>query len=221
MATGGKTRMLNLAPSLLISRLLTLVIALTVHEFSHALVADHFGDNTPRAAGRLTLNPLKHLDILGSLMLIVVGFGWAKPVPVNAYALRRRSRSALMWVSLAGPASNLVLALVSGIILRLRIFPWQASSGFFPSMAQFLFTFLTINLILLVFNLIPLSPLDGEKILEFLLPGKLAEKYALIQPYGPIILLFLLFVLPFLGVDIINGIMSPVISGLQKIIPGV
>ncbi len=213
--------MLNLAPSLLISRILTLVIALTVHEFSHAFVADRFGDFTPRTAGRLTLNPLKHLDILGSLMLIVVGFGWAKPVPVNAYALRRRSRSALMWVSLSGPASNLVLALLAGIILRLRIFPWQASSGFLPSLADFLFTFLTINLVLFLFNLIPLAPLDGEKILEFLLPGKAAEKYALIQPYGPIILMILLFGLPFVGVDLIRGIMSPVLSALQKLILGV
>ncbi len=213
--------MLNLAPSLLISRILTLLIALTVHEFSHAFVADRLGDNTPRAAGRLTLNPLKHLDILGSLMLIVVGFGWAKPVPINPYALRRRSRSAVMWVSLAGPASNLLLALIAGFILRLHIFPWQASSGVLPSPADFLSTFMYINLILMIFNLIPLSPLDGEKVLEFLLPANLAEKYARIQPYGPIILLALLFVLPLVGVDIISWIMTPILTGFRKLILGV
>jgi Zn-dependent protease len=144
--------MLNLAPSLLISRILTLIIALTVHEFSHAFTADRLGDNTPRANGRLTLNPLKHLDVLGSLMLIVAGFGWAKPVPVNSYALRRRSRSALMWVSLAGPGSNLLMALAAGLVLRFRLVPWQASSGFLPSAAEFLFTFLSINLILVAFQ---------------------------------------------------------------------
>ena len=96
--------MLNLAPSLLISRILTLIIALTIHEFSHAFVADRFGDVTARNAGRLTLNPLKHLDVFGSLMLLVAGFGWAKPVPVNPYSLRRRSESALMWVSQIGRA---------------------------------------------------------------------------------------------------------------------
>lgn len=213
--------MLNLAPSLLISRILTLLIALTVHEFSHAFVADRLGDDTPRLMGRLTLNPLKHLDILGSLMLLVAGFGWAKPVQVNAAALKRRSSSALMWVSLAGPASNLILAVGAGIILRLHIFPWQASAGLLPSPAEFLFTFLTINLILLLFNLIPLSPLDGEKILEFLLPGKLAAKYALIQPYGPLLLMVLLFGLPLVGVDLINWVMTPALAGLQKIILGV
>jgi len=83
--------MLNLSPSLLISRILTLIIALTVHEFSHAFIAYRFGDTTARDAGRLTLNPLKHLDVLGSLMLLLVGFGWAKPVPINPCALRRKS----------------------------------------------------------------------------------------------------------------------------------
>lgn len=213
--------MLNLAPSLLISRIATLIIGLTFHEFSHAFVADRFGDDTPRLTGRLTLNPLKHLDILGSLMLIAVGFGWAKPVQVNTYALKRRTPSALMWVSLAGPAANLVLAIAAGIILRLRIFPWQASGGFLPSPAEFLYTFLTINLILMIFNLIPLAPLDGEKILEYLLPRTWASKYASVQRYGPIILMVLLFVLPFLHVDIINWIMTPVLTGLQRIILGV
>lgn len=213
--------MLNLAPSLLISRIATLIIALTMHEFSHAFIADRLGDRTPRANGRLTLNPLKHLDVFGSLMLIVAGFGWAKPVPVNSYALRQRSRSALMWVSLAGPGSNLLLALAAGLILRFRLVPWQPSTGFLPSAAEFLFTFLSINLILLLFNLIPLSPLDGEKILEFFLPPSMAVKYARIQPYGPILLMVLLFGLPLIGVDIINWIMTPALTGLQKIILGV
>ena len=104
----------------LISRIFTLIIAFTVHEFSHAKVADWFGDDTPRMNGRLTLNPLKHLDIFGSLMLIIAGFGWAKPVPVNPYALGRRSPSAYMWVSLAGPASNLLMAIVAAAPLRLN-----------------------------------------------------------------------------------------------------
>jgi len=155
--------MLNLSPSLLISRIITLIIALTVHEFAHAFVAYRFGDTTARDAGRLTLNPLKHLDVMGSLMLLVVGFGWAKPVPINPYALRRKSDSAVMWVSLAGPASNLLMAILAGLILRLGIFPWVASGGFLPSPAEFLFTFLSINLVLMLFNLIPLAPLDGEK----------------------------------------------------------
>jgi len=215
--------MLNLAPSLLISRVLTLIIALSIHEFSHAFVADRFGDVTARNAGRLTLNPLKHLDILGSLMLLVVGFGWAKPVPVNPYTLRRRSESALMWVSLAGPASNLLLAILSGLILRFRLVPWSASAtgSFLPSAAEFLFTFLSINLLLMLFNLIPLSPLDGEKVLSYLLPSRLQQGYESIQRYGPLLLMVLLFVLPLVGIDIISWVMSPALTQLQKYIIGV
>lgn len=215
--------MLNLAPSLLISRVLTLIIALTIHEFSHAFIADRFGDTTARNAGRLTLNPLKHLDVFGSLMLLVVGFGWAKPVPVNPYTLRRRSDSAMMWVSLAGPASNLLLAILAGLILRFRLVPWNASAfgSLLPSAAEFLFTFLSINLLLMLFNLIPLAPLDGEKVLSYLLPPRLQADYAGIQRYGPLLLMVLLFGLPLVGIDIINWVMSPALTQLQKIILGV
>jgi Zn-dependent protease len=112
--------MLNmLQPATLITRVITLLIAFTIHEFSHATVADRFGDDTPRLHGRLTLNPLAHLDIMGTLMLLVAGFGWAKPVPVNPYVLNRRSPSAMMWVSLAGPLSNFLLALLAVIPIRI------------------------------------------------------------------------------------------------------
>ena len=213
--------MFNLSPGLLISRVLTLIIALTVHEFSHAFIAYRFGDTTARDAGRLTLNPLKHLDVLGSLMLLLVGFGWAKPVPVNPYALRRKSESAEMWVSLAGPASNLLLAVIAGLLLRLHLFPWQASSGILPSAADFFFTFMTINLVLMLFNLIPLAPLDGEKVLAFFLPSKWSNSFSQIQRYGPILLMVLLFVLPMVGVDIISWVMTPALNQISKALLGV
>lgn len=213
--------MFNLSPSLLISRVLTLIIALTVHEFSHAFIAYRFGDTTARDAGRLTLNPLKHLDVLGSLMLLLVGFGWAKPVPINPYALRRKSESAEMWVSLAGPTSNLLLAVIAGLLLRLHLFPWQASSGILPSAADFFFTFMTINLVLMLFNLIPLAPLDGEKVLAFFLPSKWSNSFSQIQRYGPILLMVLLFVLPMVGVDIISWVMTPALNQISKALLGV
>jgi len=196
--------MLNLSPSLLISRIVTLIIALTVHEFAHAFVAYRFGDTTARDAGRLTLNPLRHLDVVGSLMLLVAGFGWAKPVPINPYALRRRADSAVMWVSLAGPASNLLMAIIAGLLLRLKVVPWVGSTGTLPSPAEFLFTFMSINLVLMLFNLIPLAPLDGEKVLSNLLPARWSSGLASIQRYGPVLLLVLLFVLPMVGIDIIS-----------------
>ena len=213
--------MFNLSPSLLISRIVTLIIALTVHECAHAFIAYRFGDTTARDAGRLTLNPLKHLDVLGSLMLLLVGFGWAKPVPINPYTLRRKSESAEMWVSLAGPTSNFLLAVIAGLLLRLHLFPWQASSGILPSSADFLFTFMTINLVLMLFNLIPLAPLDGEKVLAFFLPSKWSSNFSQIQRYGPILLMVLLFVLPMVGVDIISWIMTPALNQISKALMGV
>lgn len=204
--------MLGLSASTLISRLITLVIALSFHEFAHAWTANFFGDDTPRMNGRLTLNPLAHLDPIGSLMLIVAGFGWAKPVPVNTYALQRRSRSATMWVSVAGPLSNLLLAILAAIPLRLRLVPFAYSSGFFPSAFDFLSTFIQINLLLMIFNLIPLAPLDGEKVAQYLFPRSWVNFLDTIRPYGPLILMALLFILPRLGIDIIGWLIRPLFN---------
>ena len=212
--------MLNLSPAILISRIITLLVALTVHEFSHAFVADRFGDDTARNAGRLTLNPLRHLDVIGSLMLVFVGFGWAKPVPINPWKLRQHSRSAAMWVSLAGPGSNLLLALVAALVLRTGLIPTTPPASFLPAPSAFLLTFIVINLLLMLFNLIPIAPLDGEKILENLLPEPLRNGFTKIQPYGPLLLLVLMFVLPRFGIDIISWFMTPALAGLSKLLIG-
>ena len=212
--------MLGLDIPTFISRVITLVIALSVHEFSHAFVANAFGDDTPRAAGRLTLNPLKHLDPMGSLVLIFAGFGWAKPVPVNPYALERRSSSALMWVSLAGPFSNFLLAVLAAIPFRMNLIPYVASSKFLPSTYEFLYEFIAINLLLMIFNLIPLAPLDGDKIVEYFLPESWNRVFQRIRPYSPILLLALIFVLPMLGLDIIGWIIRPVLSNLFSLLVG-
>lgn len=126
-----------------------------------------------------------------------------------------------MWVSLAGPASNFLMAVAAAIPLRLKLVPWVASSTFLPSPAEFLITFFSINLVLMLFNLIPFAPLDGEKILEFLLPQEWAEKYRLLQPYGPILLMVLVFVAPRLGFDLIGAVLTPVITFFQQILIGV
>jgi Zn-dependent protease len=174
-----------------------LLTAFAIHEFAHAWSADRFGDPTPRNNGRLTLNPMAHLDPMGSLMLIVAGFGWAKPVPVNPYALARRSSAAMMWVSLAGPASNLLMAIIAAIPFRLGLvsgFNAFSNPGqILPSIDLLLWEFVSINLILFLFNLIPISPLDGEKILYFLLPPSGQQFMDRIRPYGPLILLALVF----------------------------
>lgn len=214
--------MLDLSVPTILSRILILIIAFTVHEFAHAFTANAFGDDTPRANGRLTLNPASHLDLMGSLMLIVVGFGWARPVPVNPYALQRRSPSALMWVSLAGPFSNLLLAILAAIPLRMGLLSFYApSTGMFPSAANFLFEFIIINLSLMLFNLIPIAPLDGEKIIEFFMPASWLRTFDTIRPYGPLILLTIIFVGPMIGIDLLGWVITPVLSNLLRLLIGV
>ncbi len=215
--------MLNLNPATIISRIITLLIAFTIHEFSHAWVADRFGDDTPRAHGRLSLNPAVHLDLMGTLMLLFAGFGWAKPVPVNPYALRRRSSAAMMLVSIAGPLSNLLLAILAAILLRFGLVPSVGSNypGFLPTPFSFLWDFMAINILLMLFNLIPLAPLDGEKVLEFFLPPAGVRFLDQIRPYGPMLLLAIVLVLPYFGIDLFSIILRPLLRTISSILLGV
>jgi len=203
-----------------IALLIALVIALSMHEYAHAWTANYLGDDTPRAYGRLTLNPLAHLDPIGSLLLVFAGFGWAKPVPVNPYNLNRRSPAGLMWVSLAGPASNFLMAVLAAIPLRLGL-EYLSSSDSLASLWLFLFYFIQINLGLMLFNLLPLAPLDGEKIAVYLLPPAWGRALEKIAPYGSIILLLVLFVLPRMNVDVFGMVISPVVESLTSLLLGV
>ena len=208
----------------LIARIFVLLVAFSVHEFAHAWSADMFGDETPRMNGRLTLNPLVHLDPMGSLLLLVVGFGWARPVPVNPYALSRRSPAALMLVSLAGPLSNLIMAVIAAVPFRLGLvsrFDTGAVPGqILPTPAHLLMEFVFINLILMLFNLIPLAPLDGEKIAEYFFPPSWARFFDTIRPYGPLILLVLVFAGPALGFNILGWILGPPMQALLRLLVG-
>ena len=216
--------MLGLDFPTLIARIIVLLTAFSFHEFAHAWMADYFGDDTPRYHGRLTLNPMAHLDPLGSLMLVVAGYGWAKPVPVNPYALRQRSPAALMWVALAGPLSNFLLAILAAIPFRLGLIAIETafigSSGLFPSLPQILLEFIIINLVLMLFNLIPLAPLDGEKIADYFFPPAWSDFLARIRPYGPMILMVLFIGGPYLGIDILGWIIRPALSLLFNALVG-
>ena len=195
----------NLTLPTVISRIVTLLVAFTCHEFAHAAVADRLGDPTPRDAGRLTLNPFVHLDLIGTLFLLLVGFGWAKPVPVNPYYVERKNKAGMMWVSLAGPVTNFLLAVVAALPIRFGWVPlFSGTSQYFPSLGEFLVEFLFINLSLFLFNLLPIAPLDGEKVLAYFLPGPWADAMDRIRPYSPIILIVIIWVLPRFGVDLIN-----------------
>jgi Zn-dependent protease len=201
--------MLGLTLPSLITRIVTLVIAFTVHEFAHAWSADQLGDDTPRLNGRLTLNPLAHLDPLGSLMLVVSGFGWAKPVPINPYALRRRTPAGTMLVSIAGPFSNLLMAILAALPFRAGWLDLLATGGrILPSASDFLVEFIFINLILFFFNLIPLAPLDGEKVAEYLLPPRGQDILYRFRPYGPFILIGLLFLGTLGGLNVLGTLVA-------------
>lgn len=171
----------------LLYRIPALLIALTVHEYAHALVADSMGDPTPKAMGRLTLNPLAHLDPIGALMLIFVGFGWAKPVGINPSYFRKQ-KEGLMKVSFAGPGANLFLAFLASFMI--------AAMGKLNLLSGGVYTFLAwtqlYNVWFAFFNLIPVPPLDGSKILMAWLPPRQAYEYQKIEPYSMYILIGLL-----------------------------
>ena len=213
--------MLNYAPSTFFSAIITLLVAFTVHEFAHAWTATKFGDDTPSLYGRLTLNPVAHLDFLGSLMLIFAGFGWAKPVPINPRKLRQHSPAAEMLVAFSGPISNFLLAALAAIPLRFGlVVPTTAKISIFPTPYQFLIYFVFTNLGLMLFNLIPLRPLDGEKILDYLIPSSWEEGWLTIKQYGPYILMGLFILGPMIGFNLVDILISPLVIRLAKLLLG-
>lgn len=176
-----------------ILRIPAILLALTIHEFAHGWMALRLGDPTARDAGRLTLNPVAHLDIFGAVMLLLGPFGWAKPVPVNGYYFKKPKRDILL-VSAAGPVSNILLAIILGSIHRLLM---VHSSGFidsYPHLQQFLLVTILINLGISFFNLLPVPPLDGSKILVSLLPDKWIPGYLEKTKHVPVIFMVLLLI---------------------------
>ncbi|CFX94265.1 Peptidase M50 [Syntrophomonas zehnderi OL-4] len=165
-----------------------ILIALTFHEYAHGRVADWLGDDTPYYQGRLTINPLPHIDWMGFFMLLFFHFGWAKPVQVNPYNFKNVTvKKGMMLVSLAGPVMNIMLAL--GALLILRLLGGHNSN----TLLMLVVPLVQINIILAVFNLLPIPPLDGSKVLAGLLPDSGAQFMYKLEPYGPLILLLLIF----------------------------
>lgn len=196
-------------PILFLLNFAALVAALTIHEFAHAWAADKLGDPTPRLQGRLTVNPKSHLDPLGTLLLLVAGFGWGKPVEFDIFNLRHPRRDSAL-IALAGPASNLLLAVALSFILNTLPLP-----GLFQEL--FVYT-IHICLVLAIFNLIPIHPLDGGKILIGFLPKETAYEWdALLHKYGFIILMLLIF--PFGNSQSpVSYLISPIVDGLARLL---
>lgn len=192
----------NLDVATLIARAIVLLVAFTIHELAHAVTADRMGDPTPRNMGRITLNPLKHLDPIGTVALLLVGFGWAKPVMVNPNNLKGNPRTTMAIVAVAGPASNIVMALLGCIPFWLGLVDFTLNSGAnFP--AFLLSQFVWLNVVLAIFNLIPIPPLDGFKILMGILPPDIAYQMRPLEQYGPILLMAVVFILPMIGIDVL------------------
>ena len=196
-----------------------ILYALTIHEYFHGWTANKFGDPTARLQGRLTLNPLAHIDILGALCFVFAHFGWGKPVPVNPNNFKNPRRDNMI-VSFAGPGSNFVSAFLFGVIFQIL-----RSTSFIPiNMSAFLLNlFLTgivINLSLAFFNMIPLFPLDCSHILEGLLPYRMAVKYKEIERYSPFILLGLIIMGNYAGISVLGRILSPPIHYFLRLFMG-
>ncbi|MDP3695784.1 MAG: site-2 protease family protein [Desulfocapsaceae bacterium] len=173
-----------------------LLLALTVHEFAHGYVAFRLGDPTAQASGRLTLNPLKHLDPLGTIAFFIFHFGWAKPIPVNP-AYFKDPQKDMLWVALAGPITNLVLAVISALMVKAVMLLAQSipysvlGEAILVPLNSTLIASVWINLVLCIFNFLPIPPLDGSRILTGILPPSLARPYMSIERYGFILLIIL------------------------------
>ena len=187
---------MNLNYGFLIILVPVILFSLTIHEYAHALVAHRLGDDTAKNQGRLSLNPLVHLDLLGTLLLFIVHFGWAKPVPVDPRNFKNPKKDMLL-VALAGPVSNILTAIVAAVVLK-AVFENFASAGIPPGSGvdvavRMLVWFIYIGIVLAVFNMIPVPPLDGSRVLYGLLPDSLAFRYARFETYG-IFILFAIFI---------------------------
>jgi len=195
------------------------LLAVTMHEVAHGYVADRFGDPTARLLGRLTLNPLKHLDPIGTLALIVFKFGWARPVPVNTLNLRN-PKTDMIWVALAGPATNLCLAVISAMLLRIFVYaqsgPELGPLGQIIEPLKLMAAFsLYINAILGIFNLLPIPPLDGGRILSAILPDKFNAVFNRLEYFGFIIILFVIFYTP-----VWPKVLQPLVSLIVHLLAG-
>ncbi len=199
-----------------------ILLALTFHEYAHAYMAYRYGDDTARQSGRLTLNPLRHLDPLGTIMIFIVHFGWAKPVPVNPSRLKNPKKD-MLWISAAGPLANMVLALASGLLIRVLLTIGVTPDRHTAIGLLFLMVIMSlqINLALAIFNILPIAPLDGSKILFALLPVRYEKLIYFLERYGPFILIGLIIFSQATGVSFLGGLIWPFVDFFRTLFAGI
>ena len=199
-----------------------ILLALTLHEYAHGYIAYRFGDPTAKLMGRLTLNPLAHLDPFGTIMIFLVRFGWAKPVPVDPRYLKDPKHD-MMWIAAAGPLMNMILAFISGILLRAMIAGGLHGRGAGLEHQIFMMVYLSvyINLALAVFNILPISPLDGSRILAGLLPNRYMPTLNMLEQRGPMILMGVILFGMFTNIHIIGMVIGPFVNLFMWIFAGI
>ncbi len=212
--------------TILIAFCIAFIVGIGFHEFSHALTAYLLGDTTAQSMGRLTLNPIKHLDPMGTLLLLFVGFGWGKPTPVNPNRLRNGPKAGMALVSVAGPISNFLMAALFALPLKLRLVTFSDSVplrgwSFGNYLGLIIFYVVVINVLLGLFNLIPLAPLDGSKVASGILPGEMGDFFRRIEPYGMGIL-FLIFALSWISpeLNVFGRLISPLEVRILRVLLG-
>ncbi len=207
--------------------LIAIVISLSVHEASHAWTALQLGDDTPKKMGRVSLNPLAHLDPIGSLMMLFVGVGWGKPVQIDATKLKPNPQMGMAIVAIAGPISNLLLATLGALILRTHWLTFTPQKFFTLGGQNFYFspgflveTFVILNLALMLFNLIPLAPLDGSRLWQILLPEKIYWQYARYEMFAAFLVIGLVLADIYLNLGILSSILTTPLCGLWRVLVG-
>ncbi len=212
-----------LDPGVLLGRILVILLAIPIHEWAHCWVASLLGDDTPGHEGRLTLNPLAHLDPLGTLMILVSGFGWGRAARVNPYRMRkvRNPRVGMALSALAGPVSNLIQAAILSIPLRFSGWVEFLPAGVASIVWDILLMAFAINIGLAMFNLLPIPPLDGSRILAGVASPRVAAFIESLEPIAVYVFLGVLFVLPRIGIDVVSWLVWPMVTVIEELMLGI
>jgi Zn-dependent protease len=213
--------MFGLTPARLLGRLIVIFLGIPIHEWAHGWMAYVLGDETPEIQGRLTLNPFVHLDPIGTLMILFTGYGWGRSAKVNPYRMSRvgSARTGMALSALAGPMSNIIQAVFFALPIRLGLLD-RLPAAQAERLGQVLIAVIGVNISLAVFNMIPIPPLDGSKVLAGVAPAPIADALERAEPYAPMLLMLLIFVLPQLGFDLIGILTRPALMFLIRFLIG-